>query len=170
MGSNPALTVFVIITALAFVVQAAVMVGIFLAVRDVPAQIQEIRRVMNERFEPLAQTLTEIAVGAREPIQRITANLGEISDILRERASQVDRVCAEVLERSRLQIVRLDELVSSVVERVDSTASAVQRSVTAPLREVSAVSAGIRAGLEFLRARRAGSRVREATQDEEMFI
>lgn len=170
MGSDSALTAFVVITALAFVVQAVVMAGIFFALRGVHSQIQDIRRVVDQRIEPLAQSLTELVVSSQAPIQRITANCGEISQILRQRTAQADLVLAEVLERSRLQIIRLDQLISTLMDRVDSTARAVERSVVAPLREVSAVAAGVRAGLEFLRSRRTATRVREATEGEEMFI
>ncbi|HEV2178200.1 MAG TPA: hypothetical protein VGW33_13520 [Terriglobia bacterium] len=146
------------------------MAGIFFALRGVHSQIEDIRRVVDQRVEPMAQALTEIIVSTREPIQRLATNFSEISEILRQRTDQADRACGELLERSRLQIIRLDELVSSLMGRLDSTAEALQRSVTAPLREVSAVAAGVRAGLEFLRSRRTATRVREATQDEEMFI
>jgi GTPase len=90
--------------------------------------------------------------------------------MLRDRTNQVDRVVAEVVERTRLQIIRVDQVVSDLIQKVESTAEAIQRQIIAPIREVSAVVKGVRTGLEFLFSRRRSAKVPEATQDEQMFI
>jgi phosphoenolpyruvate synthase/pyruvate phosphate dikinase len=79
-------------------------------------------------------------------------------------------VAAELLERSRLQMIRVDRMVSDVVEKVETTADAVQRGVLGPIQEISAVVKGVRSGLEFLFTRRRVTNVSEATQDEQLFI
>ena len=80
------------------------------------------------------------------------------------------QVAAELLEKSRSQIVRVDQMVSDLVEKVETTADSVQKGVLGPVNEVSAVVKGVRAGLEFLFSRRRVTNVSEATQDEQLFI
>ncbi len=79
-------------------------------------------------------------------------------------------MAAELLEKSRSQIVRVDRMVSELVEKVETTADSVQKGVLGPIQEVSAVVKGVRSGLEFLFTRRRVTNVSEATQDEQLFI
>ena len=79
-------------------------------------------------------------------------------------------MAAELLDKSRSQIVRVDRMVSELVEKVETTADAVQKGVLGPIQEVSAVVKGVRSGLEFLFTRRRVTNVSEATQDEQLFI
>jgi hypothetical protein len=90
--------------------------------------------------------------------------------MLRERTTDVDALVAELVDRSRLQVIRVDQMVSDLVQKVETTSDAVQRGVLAPMQEVSAVIKGMRAGLEFLFSRRRTTSVSEAAQDEQLFI
>ncbi len=170
MYHDAILTVFVIIAALAFVAQAAVMYGLRHTLENLGREVERIHADIKQDLEPLARCATDILTASREPIQRMATNFAEISQILRERAGAADALLAEVLDRTRTQIIRVDQLVSGLVGKVDAAADAVQRSVLSPVREVSAVAAGVRTALEFLRSRRRAPSVSQATQDEEMFI
>ncbi len=170
MAHDSVLTVFVILAAVAIVMQASVMLGIYLSVRKLPAQIEGIRIEVKQRLDPLAQSVTEIVADSREPVRTLTTNLAEISRILHDRTRHVDSLLDDLVDKSRTQIIRVDQMVSDLVEKVESTADVVQRQVLAPIQEVSAVIKGVRSGLEFLFSRRRVSSVTEATQDEQMFI
>ena len=170
MEQNTGLTVALILVAIAVLMQAGAMLGIWLAIRKVPGQIESVRSDVKNRIDPLAQSVLEIVNNSREPLQTISANLAEISTILRDRTSSADRVAADLLDRSRTQIVRVDRMVSELVEKVETTADAVQKGVLGPISEVSAVVKGVRSGLEFLFSRRRVTNVSEATQDEQLFI
>lgn len=170
MEQNTALTVAVILVAIAVLMQAGSMLGIWLTLRKIPGQIESVRADVKQRLDPLTQFALEIVNNSREPLRKITANLSEISTMLRDRTSNVDAVAAELLEKSRQQIIRVDKMVSDLVEKVETTAEAVQRGVLGPIQEVSAVVKGVRSGLEFLFSRRRVTNVSEATQDEQLFI
>jgi len=170
MESNTALSVALILVALAVLMQAGAMVGIWLAIRKIPPQVEGIRADVKQRLDPLTQAVTEVVTNSREPLQNITANLAEISRMLRDRTANVDALMAEMVDKTRGQVIRVDQMVSDLVEKVESTADAVQRQVLGPVQEVSAVLKGLRSGLEFLFSRRRVSNVTEATQDEQLFI
>lgn len=170
MEQNTGLTVALILVAVAVLMQAMAMLGIWLAVRKVPGQIEDVRADVKQRIDPLAQSAVEIVNNSREPLRVIMANLAEISQILRDRTTSADRVAAELLEKSRVQMANVDRMVSGLVEKVESTADSVQRGVLGPVQEVSAVVKGVRSGLEFLFSRRRVTNVSEATQDEQLFI
>ena len=170
MEPNTALSASLVLVATAVLLQAGSMLGIWLALRKLPGQIETLRSDVKQRLDPLAQSALEIVSSAREPLQKITANLAEISKMLRDRTASADQVAADLLDKSRSQIGRVDRMISELVERVETTADTVQRGVLGPLQELSAVVKGIRSGLEFLFTRRRVTNVSEATQDEQLFI
>jgi ABC-type transporter Mla subunit MlaD len=170
MEQNTGLIIALILVALAVLMQAGAMIGIWLAVRKIPAQIEAVRAEVMQRMDPLAQSVTEIVSNAREPLRTITSNLADISKMLRERTTDVDALVAELVDKSRLQVIRVDQMVSDLIQKVETTSDAMQRGVLAPMQEVSAVIAGMRAGLEFLFSRRRTTSVSEAAQDEQLFI
>ena len=170
MEQNTGLTVAMILVAIAVLMQAGTMLGIWLALRKLPGQIESVRADLKQRIDPLTQSVLEIVNSSREPLRTITANLAEISQMLRDRTSSADQVAAELLDKSRLQIIRVDKMVSELVEKVETTAESVQKGVLGPIQEVSAVVKGVRSGLEFLFSRRRVTNVSEATQDEQLFI
>jgi len=170
MEPNTGVTVALILVAIAVLMQAGAMLGIWLSIRKVPGQIESVRSDVKQRLDPLAQAALEIVNNSREPLRTISANLAEISTILRNRTANADQVAAELLDKSRSQIDRVDRMVTDLVEKVETTAGAVQKGVLVPIHEVSAVVKGVRSGLEFLFSRRRVTNVSEATQDEQLFI
>jgi hypothetical protein len=170
MEQNAGLTIALILVALAVLMQAGAMIGIWLAMRKISTQIEAVRAEVMQRLDPLAQSVTEIVNNAREPLRTITSNLADISKMLRERTADADVLVAELVDKSRAQVIRVDQMVSDLIEKVETTSDAVQRGVLAPMQEVSAVIAGMRAGLEFLFSRRRTTSVSEAAQDEQLFI
>lgn len=170
MDHGTLIAVFVIIAAVAIVIQMLILLAFFLAARRVRNEVTRVSREAKQRVDSAIQGLLEIVSESREPIKTITVNAADISRIARDRAGALDEALGEITEKSRLQARRIDQLVSDILGKVETTADAVQRNVLTPLQEVSAVVAGLRSGLDFLFSRRPHSTVREATQDEEMFI
>jgi uncharacterized protein Yka (UPF0111/DUF47 family) len=164
------LTVVLMLIAIAILMQGGAMVGIWLAIRKIPDQIEAVRSDVKQRIDPLVKSFEDLLNDSREPVKTITANLAEISRLLRERSSNVDAALAELVEKSRLQLLRVDQMISGVVEKVEDTADTIHRQVLVPIREVSALIKGVRTGLEFLFSRRRTTSVSEATQDEQLFI
>jgi len=170
MAHDTLLTVFVILAALAIVGQALVMGGILIAMRDLHRDIDSIHSSTRQKLDVLTQRVTDFIATSREPVHNVAANLAEITRILRERTGQFDSVAADLLDRTRLQIIRIDQMVTGMVEKAQSTAGVVEQNVMTPVHEVSALIAGVRKGLEFLFAQRRSAAVSESTQDEQMFI
>lgn len=170
MTQDPVFTVFVVIIALAFVAQAGVMYAIYRSMQVSRREFEAVRAELKQRLEPLAQSMTDMMTNCREPVLSMVTNLNEISRIMRERTNQVDAVVADLADRSRLQIIRIDQMVTEMVQRAQNTADVVERNVLAPVQEFSAFIKGVRTGFEFLFGRRRKASVSEVPQDEQMFI
>jgi methyl-accepting chemotaxis protein len=124
---------------------------------------------VTRNVEPVLGAARELMVETRERVALITGNINEISELAKGQMTRIDGFVKDTTERAQLQIVRLDQLVDETMTRVEETTEAIQRGVLAPVREISAITAGVRAGLEFLMRRRRKT-VERATQDEELFI
>jgi hypothetical protein len=111
---------------------------------------------------------------AQPKISEITTNLAEATAIVRANVSHVADTTSEIVERARMQAVRLDELVSSTLEKVEQTTDFLQNRVVAPVRRVHAIVQAVGAGLSFLKSTRrqkqASHQNGEDEDEEEMFI
>lgn len=170
MAHETVLTIFIIIAAAAIVLQAFSMFGLYKAIREIKGEVAGIRADVSRRIDPLAASLTEIVASSREPLRSITADLAEVSRVLRQRTGSVDEALDDLLDRFRLQVIRVDQTITGVLERVDKTTATVQRNIIAPVSEASAVIKGLQAGLDFFLSRRRESRTSDVPQDEQMFI
>ena len=170
MAHETVLTIFIIIAAAAIVLQAFSMLGLYVAMRRIQGEVADLRADVTRRVDPLAESLTEIVSNSRDPLRSITADLAEVARVLRERTGSVDEVLDDLLDRFRLQVIRVDQTITDVLEKVDKTTTAVQRNIIGPVSEASAVLKGVQAGLDFFLSRRRESRVSDVPQDEQMFI
>ncbi|MCL5005124.1 MAG: hypothetical protein M1404_01210 [Acidobacteria bacterium] len=170
MAHDTLLTIFIIITAAAVVLQALAMFGIYKAVRRIQGEITGIRSDVKERLEPIIQSVREIVNDSRDPVRTVVSNLAEVSRVLRERTNSVDSVLDEFLDKVRLQMARIDQTITDVLEKVEKTTTTVQRNIVAPVTEVSALLKGLQAGIDFLLSRRRAGQTSEVPQDEQMFI
>ena len=170
MAHETVLTIFIIIAAAAIVLQAFFMFGLYRAIRKIKGEVVDLRADISRRIDPLAESLTEIVSSSRDPLCSITADLAEVARVLRERTGSVDEVLDDLLDRFRLQVIRVDQTITDVLEKVDKTTATVQRNIIGPVSEASAVLKGVQAGLDFFLSRRRESRASDVPQDEQMFI
>ena len=124
---------------------------------------------VSRNIEPVLHSARDLLVESRRKITSLTDNLNEISVLAKNQVTRIDGFLKDTTERAQMQVVRLDHLVGDTMNRVEETTEAIQRGVLAPVREVSAVVAGVRAALEFL-ANRNRKTPEHAHQDEELFI
>ena len=168
MAHEGLLTVFVIVTALAVLLQALVLYALYRTISELAKAVVRIDAGLVEHVHPVLRSINEIAAGAREPVSAVLTNLAEISRIVRERTASTDVFLADTLERARLEVLRADNLIAGVLEKVERASEAVERGVIVPVREISALYTGIRRGLEFFLFRRQ-DRSRSG-QEEQLFI
>src|SRR5437868_5745589 len=120
------MTIFVAITALAFLVQAGIMFGMYRAVMGFRREFDSLRDDLKPRVDSLMESVTEIVVNSREPIKSITANVADVSRVVRERTEYVDGVVAEITDRTRNKVIRMDDMLDDLVHKAHTTADKVE--------------------------------------------
>ena len=170
MAHEDLLTAFVIVTALAVVMQAALLLGLVLTCRRLLAVSMRIEADFKQHVNPMLESVRGITAAVREPINAVLVNLTEITGLVRRRAVTADAVAAELLERARVDVARLDDLFTATLDRVERAAEATERGVLTPVRELSALLAGVRRGLGYFFARSVPGRQQRGPDEEQLFV
>lgn len=169
------LTWFIALTAIAILIQACILVAMYMAIRKSGAHIESLATEVKAKVLPTVTQAEAILSEFRPRLQVIADNLQQSTTILRDQVERADATVKDAMDRGRLQIIRADELLTRTLDRVEQTTDMVHSTVVSPIRQLSGLMQGISVGLEFLfggRGRRnGGSREdRRPVPQDEMFI
>jgi hypothetical protein len=165
------LTVFVGLTALAIVIQMALLIALFVSSRKASERLQSLSKEMEENLLPMIRDAKILLADATPKVREILENLTVLSATARQDAERISSTANEITDRVREKMmVRADELVTRTLNRVEETTENVQHAIRSPVRQISGVMTGVAAGLaEFLGSRKL-QRQKNTTPRDEMFI
>jgi hypothetical protein len=166
---------FIALTGAAVVLQAGILAALYLSVRKTSARMEALAVEVKAKALPALDMSQALLRDLTPKIQMIVENLTETTHSVRSQVERVDATVSDAVDRTRLQIIRADELLSRTLDRVEETSEMVHRTVVSPVRQVSGLIQGVTAGIEFLiggRGRRNGSsrESRRSVAQDEMFI
>jgi hypothetical protein len=164
------LEAFIVIAAVAIVVQMAILVAMFALMRDTAKRFTRMASQLQARLDPILLRTNRILEDSEERIASVMSDAAEISHLARGQAQRVDRVFSDAVERLRIQVVRADHILTGTLEVIEEAGSKVRSTVWEPVRQVSAVLKGLKAGLDMIRGQRRQAAPDATTQDEELFI
>jgi hypothetical protein len=166
------LTILVIVAVVALLIQAGILVGLFLVARDLQKKITTVLPDLQDVIGITKRTLESakrIMENAEKHIEKIGTTSEAILDVTKEQLDKIDELLTDATTRAKVQMDRAEMVLDDAMTRTQQTIAIVQRGVVLPIREVYGVFAGIRTALSHLgRSRR--PTVDHATSDEEMFI
>ena len=107
-------------------------------------------------------------------VRRVSRLLAHVETDIKPLLDNLSAMAADAARASSLavaQVERVDRIFTDLTNRIEETATTVQRAVITPLREGQAIVAGIRAALSILKdvTRRRGA-VRRQEDEEAIFI
>jgi methyl-accepting chemotaxis protein len=180
---------FIAITTIAVVLQAGILVALFLMVRKTTTKLEatvedikvktlptiESANLMLSELHPKLAEIADSVVELQPQVRVVVDNLVETTSAVRSQVQRVDATVSDAMDRARLQIIRADEMLTRTFDRVEQTSDMVTNTVISPVRQVSGIVRGVTAGIEFLlgnRTRKNGdSRAqRRPVPQDEMFI
>ncbi|MCU1287282.1 MAG: hypothetical protein JWO13_3632 [Acidobacteriales bacterium] len=166
------LTIFIIGTCVAVVIQAGILLALFFSVKKTSERMEAIAKRVEVSVLPVLESTKVILEDATPKLKEITANLAETTTVLKAQVARMDVTFNDAVDRTRLQVIRVDELVSRTIDRVEETTEMVQHTVLTPMKQLAGVVQGLSVGIgSFLnRRRKAAMEASGATEDEEMFI
>lgn len=164
-----------IIIAVCFIIMAIAMIAIAVTVKRVTATANRVE----ERLDPLIDKLNQISVQGKEisvSFNEVTANLStatrylaESTELIKEEVIDLRQIVNSTALTARDKV----EMVSKTIDRthlqVTSTTDFVHTKIVEPAREIAAVMAGVKKGLEVLFAP-SPKQIDRVYVEEEMFI
>jgi methyl-accepting chemotaxis protein len=169
--SDTVLTAFVIVACLAIVLQAAILAAHFFAVKKTGDRMETMAKEVESRTLPLLDSARSILDDSAPRLNEITTNLSEITGTIKSQVTRLDATVSDLVDRSRLQIIRVDELVTRTMDKVEQTTDMVQTAVVSPVKQLTGIVQGISAGLgAYISRRRRAPGEAIGVDDEELFI
>jgi hypothetical protein len=155
-GNSRLLMIFVGLAALALLVQAIALVVMAVAAgkarKDGLALVEEVRAAVM----PLVTTTQELIRDSSPKVKVITENIVEASHIIRSKAREFDVTASDLNSKTRAQAARVDGMVTSVLDTTAEIKDSIQRGIKIPVREVTGLVNGLKAGLDVLVGRTKG--------------
>jgi methyl-accepting chemotaxis protein len=167
------LMIFIGITAVAVLLQACVLLGIFLTVRKAVQRGQDQADHLSAKLVPVLDSSKELMESGKDVVNlakdliksadsliadlepRLESAATELADMVRDVHLQANRLQAsvdEVAGKARRQVDRVDQMATSTLNGLDRFGSLVNEAVNLPVRQLSGVIAAVRAVVGTMRA------------------
>jgi len=161
-------TIFIAVTAFAVILQASILVAMYVAMRKTSAKVEALTEEVRTKVLPTAELAHSMIVELRPKIESAVSNASETTAMVKAQMQRLDATITDVVDRTRLQVIRADELVTRTMDRVEDATEIVHQTVVSPVQKISGLMQGVTAALEFLMSGR--RRQSEPVQQDEMFI
>ena len=159
------IAIFVAISAIAMVFQAAMLYGTYKAAREMRDRVMP----LVPKIERLLDSSRSAVEEARTKIVEITTKTEQILDVAKQQMATIEELLDDASERTRRQLARAEVVVEDVLERTQQTVELVHKGILTPIRGLNGVAAGVAAAVRFL-LRGTRPDPDQVTADEEMFI
>lgn len=161
---------FIAVTALAVVLQMAILAAMYLQMRQMNERITRIASDLQGRINPILTRLQVLVEDTQPRITSVVVDAAEIVHLARSQAQKMDRVFTEAIDRMRIQLIHVDQILTGTLEALEDAGSRIRRTVWGPVQQASAFVKGVKTGLDFFRSQRRPQEGKSETQDEGLFI
>jgi hypothetical protein len=164
------LTISIAVTMAAVVIQAGILVAMYLAMRKSAARMEALATEVKTKVLPTAETAHSMLIELRPKVETLVTNASEASTMVRGQMERLDATVGDMIDRARLQVIRADEMLSRTLDKVEETTEAVHKTVVSPVRQLSGLAHGLSVGLEAFLGSRRKRRESVSVPQDEMFI
>ena len=161
-------TVLLIEIGVALLVQIGILIAILATVKKSSARMQSLADEVQRRALPTLDAAQSLVVTAKPRLEELINNAVASSETIKSQLERLDVTVNDIVDRTRLHVIRADELVTRTMDRVEETTDIVHHTVISPVRQIAGVVQGLSAGLGTLLGRR--NRDRAGVPQDEMFI
>ena len=164
-----------IVIAVCFIVMAITLITIAVVVRRV---VKTVHR-LEDRFDPLIAKVDAMSAQGKEisvhfneisaNLSTATRHLAESTELIREEVADLRLLVGETAVTAKQKVAMVSQTIDRTHDQVVDTTEFVQRKIVEPAREIAAVMAGVKKGLEVLFAP-APKPLDRAYLEDELFI
>ncbi len=121
------------------------------------ASIQEVVKDATPKVKNITASVQDIVADVTPKVKTVSANVADISNVARSKVHEFEATLDKANEtiraandKTRLQVDKVDGMVSSALKTTSDVSSTIQRGIRAPIVEVAGVVNGIKAALDVL--------------------
>ena len=165
--------IFVIVAAVAIVIQMGLLMAIYISMKKTSDRVNAVAEAVEKRGVPLLETVSGMVTTNAPKINIILDNAMAASMTAKHQVDRLDTTVTDIVDRTRLQVIRVDELVTRTMDRVEETTDLVHHTVISPVKALAGVLSGVTATANLLfggKRRRAQRGPRNGGPEDEMFI
>ncbi len=170
LDSQTVQLVIVAAVAVTMLVQAIVLLAIFITVRKAAAAMRQDVEELRSSVVPVIDSVRDLLVTGAPKIEAAATDLAAMSHNLRRQTADVQTAAAEILERIRRQSSRMDSMLTNIFDAMDRTAGFMTESISKPMRQLSGVLASAKAVVESLRTPPEPTPIDQGRTDKDMFV
>ncbi len=180
MNTENLLLVMVGIAGAAVLLQALVLLGIYIAMVKAMKTAKSTIDELHTSIMPLLHTSKEVAETTKDMMSRLgprldaaASDLEEMVQIARDETARFQESAEEINQRVRHQAARVDDMTTSVLNGVDRAGRFMNEAVNLPIRQVSGIVAAMKAVVETLRTPappRRGANEPRTAEEKDMFV
>jgi predicted PurR-regulated permease PerM len=164
-----------IVTAISFVVMAIVLIAIAIIIKKITKTVNRVE----ERIDPLIDKVNAIGEQGKQisvQFTEISSNLStatkyfsESAGLIKEEVAELKQLVGMTAHEAKDKVALVSQTIDRTQLQVITTTDFIQKKVVEPAREIAAIMAGVRKGLEVLFAP-PPKQIDRAYSDDEMFI
>ena len=155
-GNSRLLMIFVGMVAIAMSAQAVALIVMAIGAAKARKRGMEIAEELRLKVMPVIDGAQEMLRDTMPKIKIIVDNLTETSHVVRSKAQEFDATLTDVNCKTRAQVARVDGMVSAALTATEEIATIIQNGVRVPVRQISGLVNGLKAGLDVLVGRAKG--------------
>jgi len=152
MNTETLLIFFVAFTGVSVLLQACVLLAIYLSLRKTAKSAMEASEDIKSIVLPIAHSTKELIDRITPHVITISAGLAEVTETVKTETHGVKISVAEIMERVSRQTERLDVMLTHGLDAVERAGQVVESTVAAPVRQVNGIIAAVKAIIETYRA------------------
>lgn len=167
---DPVLKIFIYATAVAVILQMIILLVLLISLRKTSAKMEALAGEIHGRAMPMLASAESLLSDSRGKVEIVMGNLVATTTTLKTQMDRLDVTINDIVDRTRLQVIRADDIVTRTLDRVEQTTEIVQHTVVSPVRQISGIVQGLSVGVSAFFGHNRRRRPTRATQDEELFI
>lgn len=160
------LIIFIALTALAILIQAGAMLGMFLTVRRITARVESLEGMVQTRLKTISSALEEqirsVGEGGNRVMEALRVEMEQIKGLMGRIDRMVDRVesavssasnaLEQMAESARRSGERVEQAIAGIGSLIDGAKGSIESTLRSAQRTLDETGAGIRRSFEELAA------------------
>lgn len=149
-GNTRLLMIFVGVVSVSMLAQAVVVIVAAVGAAKAQKRVMLIAEELHARATPIIDIAEDMVRETLPKVRTITDNLLETSHVVRAKAHEFDSTLTDVNRKTRAQVARVDNMVSTALTATGALAEMIHKGIRTPVVEAVGVVNGFKAGLDVL--------------------